>query len=134
MVAAHSKSKKFLLLAETLLPAGEGLTAFVDARDIVAVGLLAASVEDAVHIVTGPEALFMSDVASVVSAATGSRVQYRPIRPEDAERVLRDRGAGTMAGFLTEHYTAMSKGRVRPRHRDRVPPYWTSGTIARRVH
>ena len=95
------------------LPAGGGRTAFVDARDIAAVAaavLLDPPDDDAVHLVTGPQALSMAEVAAIVGAGTGEDLRYRAVDPERARRTLTARGAGPMAGFLTAHYTAVAAG------------------------
>jgi uncharacterized protein YbjT (DUF2867 family) len=95
------------------LPAGDGRTAFVDARDIAAVAaavLLDPPASDAVHLVTGPEALSMADVAAIVAAGTGEDIRYRAVDAERARRSLAAHGAGAMVGFLTAHYSAVAAG------------------------
>lgn len=95
------------------LPAGEGASAWVDTRDIAGLGahLLRSRPEDAepLHLVTGPRALTMSDVATIVSEATGQRLRYRPLSTKEALPAL-DRRLGPMGAFLAEHYAAVSAG------------------------
>ncbi len=94
------------------LPAGEGRTAFVDAADIAAVAaevLLRPPPTGTVHLVTGPEALTMADVAATLAARLGRPVAYRPIGVDRARARLAER-IGPMAGFLVEHYANVAAG------------------------
>lgn len=95
------------------LPAGNGATAWVDTRDIaaVAVSVLTSPPPDGptIHLVTGPAALTMHDVAELVSAATGRIVAYRPLAADEAKARLVQR-IGPMGAFLAEHYTAVAAG------------------------
>jgi uncharacterized protein YbjT (DUF2867 family) len=87
------------------LPAGEGRTAFVDAADIAAVAaevLLHPPPTGTVHLVTGPEALTMADVAATLAARLARPVAYRPVGVDRARARLPHR-VGPMAGFLVEH-------------------------------
>lgn len=95
------------------LPGGDGRTAFVDTRDIAGVAaavLLGPHLENAVHLVTGPEALSMADVAAIVATTTGRRLVYRPVSMQQAQQCLRERGVGPMAEFLTSHYRSVAAG------------------------
>ncbi|KTG19974.1 SDR family oxidoreductase [Haloferax profundi] len=64
---------------EIFVPAGEGTTSFVDARDIAAVGVAALTEvghENCAYDVTGPEALTYDDVADTFSAVLNRRIEY----------------------------------------------------------
>jgi uncharacterized protein YbjT (DUF2867 family) len=97
------------------LPAGAGRTSWIDARDIAAVGaaLLAASTPETgvTHVLTGPAALSMHDVAADLSAVVGRPIRYQPMEPDNARTRLRQRGLPDgMADFLATHYTAVRAG------------------------
>jgi uncharacterized protein YbjT (DUF2867 family) len=76
------------------VPAGEGRVAFVAAGDVAAVAahaLLAAD-PDAVHVLTGPEALGYADVAARISAVFARQVDYDDIPIEQARSAMRADG------------------------------------------
>lgn len=67
---------------EIRLPAGEGKTSFIDARDIAAAaaGALTSNAHDGkAFVLTGPEALSYADAAELLSHALGRRVVYRAV-------------------------------------------------------
>lgn len=75
--------------------AGEGRVAFVDADDIAAVAVRAltdAAAPNTDLVITGPEALSHSDVATVLSEVTGRAVVHQQLTYEQ----LRDRLAASM--------------------------------------
>nr|WP_205254501.1 SDR family oxidoreductase [Halorussus sp. JP-T4] len=64
---------------EIYVPAGDGETGFVDARDVAAVGvaaLIESGHENRAYDVTGPEALDYHEVAAVFSEVLGRRITY----------------------------------------------------------
>jgi uncharacterized protein YbjT (DUF2867 family) len=66
-------------------PAGDARASFIDARDIASVAARALTDEGhegETYELTGPEALSYSDVAAKLSDATGKRVSYVPVTPE----------------------------------------------------
>lgn len=66
-------------------PSGDGRTAFVDARDIAAVGVAALTGEGhagRAYAITGPAPRTRFEVAEAISAATGKVVRYEPISDE----------------------------------------------------
>ncbi len=70
---------------ELVSATGEGRVAFVDARDIAAVGARALADDaapDAALLVTGAEALSYDDVARAIGRATGRPVRHRGVSPE----------------------------------------------------
>jgi len=78
------------------LPAGEARLPFVDVRDIAAVTIKALSEpghDGKAYVLTGPEALSHSDVAAILSAATGKRFVYEDIAPEIYRQELIEEGA-----------------------------------------
>jgi uncharacterized protein YbjT (DUF2867 family) len=66
-------------------PVGEARASFIDARDIAAVAartLTDEGHEGETYVLTGPKALSYTDVAAKLSEATGRRVAYVAITPE----------------------------------------------------
>jgi uncharacterized protein YbjT (DUF2867 family) len=66
------------------VPAGEGKVVFVDTRDVAAVAealLTADSIENCEIDVTGGEVLDHAQAASILSDATGHKIQYEDIEP-----------------------------------------------------
>lgn len=65
---------------EIIIPAGKGVTSFVDSRDVaeVAVSVMRDPAAHAgqAHVLTGPEALDMHQVAAVFSDVLGRRIAY----------------------------------------------------------
>ena len=94
---------------EIFVPAGEGATSFIDARDIAAVAVRAlteAGHENAAYALTGPEALTYAEVADVLSDVLGRPIRYRdPSLLDFVQRHLGERPLGlvlVMAGiYLT---------------------------------
>lgn len=66
------------------LPAGDGKTSFISVKDIatVAVAALKQSLTGVEIDLTGPEALSHSEVAKIISEASGRSVEYHPITEE----------------------------------------------------
>ena len=101
---------------EIALPAGDGRTSFIDARDIAlsAVGALTSDRGDGqAWNLTGPEALTYAEAAEVLSKATGRPIAYRPI--DDAAFVASMTGAGMpadYAGFLAAILGAVRAGQA----------------------
>lgn len=66
------------------VPAGKGKVVFVDTRDVAAVAealLMADSMENCEIDVTGQEVLDHAQAASILSEATGHKIQYEDIEP-----------------------------------------------------
>ncbi|WP_135302189.1 SDR family oxidoreductase [Haloarcula amylovorans] len=98
-----------LTRGEIAVPAGDGETSFVDARDV---GAVAATVltepghEDTAYDLTGPEALTYDEVAAIASEVLGRSIEYtRPSLPRFVVgQVRRDRPpafALVMSGIYT---------------------------------
>ena len=104
---------------ELFIPAGRGLTTFIDARDAAEVAALAltdpAAHRNVVHHLTGPAALSMDEVAAALTTALGYPVTYtHPGVVRFAAR-LRRRGLGWDAiGFMVAVYTLTRLGRNQP--------------------
>ncbi|MBX9841278.1 MAG: SDR family oxidoreductase [Xanthobacteraceae bacterium] len=86
------------------LPAGEGKSSFIDARDI-AEGAAAALTNDSFNgkafNLTGPEALSYADAARILSEAIGKPVTYNAINDETFIGILTDAGlSADYAAFL----------------------------------
>ncbi|MEU6766257.1 NmrA family NAD(P)-binding protein [Streptomyces sp. NPDC046853] len=67
---------------EVVTATGQGRVAFVDADDIAAVAVRALTDErphNAAHLVTGPETLSYTDIAEVISKASGRTVSHRSV-------------------------------------------------------
>ncbi|ULE33234.1 NmrA family NAD(P)-binding protein [Mycobacterium sp. IDR2000157661] len=104
---------------ELFIPAGNGRTTFLDARDAAAVAVSALnepqSHRNVVHHLTGPAALTMAEVASALSAELGHRVSYTDPGLLRFARRLRARGVGwDTIGFMSAVYTLTRLGRNQP--------------------
>ncbi|MBF9253268.1 SDR family oxidoreductase [Pontibacter sp. 172403-2] len=87
-------------------PLGEGRVAYIDVRDIAAVGvevLTGSGHEGKAYELTGPEALSNYDVAHILSEVTGKQVAYVDV-PEEAARqaMLQQQQPAWMADALLE--------------------------------
>lgn len=104
---------------ELFIPAGRGLTSFIDARDAAEVAALAltnpAAHRNTVYHLTGPAALSMDQVAAALTTALGCPVRYtRPGLVRFAAR-LRHRGVGwDTIGFMAIVYTLTRLGQNQP--------------------
>ncbi len=99
------------------LPAGEGRTGMIDARDIGAVAAVALT-SDAYDgqglTLTGPEALTYGEMAAQLAAATGKPIKHVDIAPEDFKAELLKAGIPAyyadflvmLYGFVKAGYTA----------------------------
>lgn len=82
------------------VPAADGKTSFIDARDIAGAAVAAltsASFDGKAFNLTGPEALSYADAARLVSEATGKTVKYVPATDEGFVALLT--GAGVPAAY-----------------------------------
>ena len=85
---------------EIAVPAGDGTTSFVDARDVAAVAAVVLTEPGhagAAYDLTGPAALTYADVATVASDVLGYQVEYT--RPSLLQFVRRERRRGRPLGF-----------------------------------
>ncbi|GHH43935.1 NmrA family NAD(P)-binding protein [Lentzea cavernae] len=104
---------------ELFIPAGNGRTTFIDARDAAAVAVEAllhpGRHHNTVHHLTGPAALTMNEVAESLSVHLGSAVSYtKPSLPRFAGR-LRRRGVGwDSIGFMSAVYSLTRLGLNQP--------------------
>ncbi len=79
------------------LPVGEGLTSFIDVRDIAAVAVAALTDHkhrDETFVLTGPEALSHADVARILADATGKRFVFEDVTEETWKAQVIDSGMG----------------------------------------
>lgn len=95
-------------------PAGDGRTAFVDARDIAAVAaeILAVPASHAgkSYELTGPSALSMEDVARVLSDVAGRTIRYVDPGEEGYRQALEASGLPpALAGMFTYLYSVVVK-------------------------
>lgn len=104
---------------ELFIPAGRGLTNFIDARDAADVAALAltdpAAHRNRTYHLTGPAALSMDEVADALTEALGFTVAYtHPGLMRFAAR-LRRRGVGwDSIGFMAAVYTLTRLGQNHP--------------------
>jgi len=83
-----------VVAGEIRLPAGEGKTSFVDARDVAAAaaGALTSSEHDGkAFVLTGPKAYSYAEAAELLSGALGRRIAYRSV---DAKTFVAEAAAG----------------------------------------
>jgi uncharacterized protein YbjT (DUF2867 family) len=72
-----------------------GRISLVDARDVAAVVaevLTTEGHEERAYLVTGPEALSYADIAATVAAATGARIEWKPVTLEQARASMLEGG------------------------------------------
>ncbi|ARO24587.1 NAD(P)-dependent oxidoreductase [Rhizobium sp. S9] len=84
------------------LPAAEGKSSFIDARDIAASGvavLTSSSFDGKAFNLTGPEALSYAEAAAILSEAIGKPVTYNAVSDESFIEMLT--GAGVPAGYAS---------------------------------
>ena len=104
---------------ELFIPAGGGLTSFIDARDAAEVAALALTDPTAhrntVHHLTGPAALSMDQVAAHLTAALGRPVRYtHPSLLRFAARLRRRDVGWDTIGFMALVYTLTRLGQNQP--------------------
>lgn len=96
------------------LPAEEGRTAFIDARDIAAVAAAALTQEGhASHAygLTGGEALTHGEVAAILSAELGRPVRYESVTTEVFQDAMHDLGLSPdAAGLIAALYGSVRRG------------------------
>ncbi len=96
------------------VPAGDGKSSFIDARDIAAsaaAALTTSRFDGQAFNLTGPEALSYAEAATLISQAAGRPVSYTPI--DDAAFVQLLTGAGLSpdyAGFLATLFYPVREG------------------------
>lgn len=96
------------------LPAAEGRTSFIDARDIAAsaaAALQSDRFDGQAFNLTGPEALGYAEAAAILSAASGRPIRYLPV--DDAAFIATLTGAGVpadYAGFLASIFHPVREG------------------------
>ena len=102
--------------SEILVPAGDGRTAFVDARDVgaAAARVLAGDSRDRfmnrAYELTGREALTYHEVAAILSSACGRKIRYR--RPGLLRFYRAMRRRGHTRGFVTVMMALYSTARI----------------------
>lgn len=94
---------------ELFIPAGRGLTSFIDARDAAEVAALAltdSAPRDRVHHLTGPAAVSMEEVADALTEALGVPITYtRPGLARFAARLQRRGVRWDTVAFMSVVYT-----------------------------
>jgi uncharacterized protein YbjT (DUF2867 family) len=98
-----------------LLPMEDARIASIDVGDIAEVAatvLTGPGHEGRIYPLTGPEALSMADVADKLSAATGRRIEYVNVPPEEATRARLAAGMSPFAAeALAELFAERRKGK-----------------------
>ena len=125
---------------ELFIPAGDGRTTFLDARDSAAVAALALlhpeQHRNVVHHLTGPAALTMDEVAAALSGALHHPVQYT--HPSLARLRPPTPWEGSRLGQHRIHGRGVHADPVRPQpthHRRRSPPARpAAGTLTEFLH
>ncbi|EYD76875.1 hypothetical protein Rumeso_01525 [Rubellimicrobium mesophilum DSM 19309] len=96
------------------VPAAEGRTSFIDARDIAlaaAAALTSDRFDGRAFNLTGPEALSHHEAAAVLSAALGRTVTYRPVDDETFVGIMTQAGVPEdYARFLAAIYYPVREG------------------------
>jgi len=82
------------LYNQLFIPAGNGLTSFIDSRDVAEVAVMIMrnpeQHRDQTYLLTGPERLGFSQVATMLSQVTGREIRYtRPSVPRFLQRMIR---------------------------------------------
>lgn len=107
---------------EIALPAGDGRSSFIDARDIAAsaaAALASTRFDGQAFTLTGPQALGYREAAEVLSGAAGRRIVYRPVDDEVFVAALQAGGvpeahgrmlAGLFEAVRSGHTEAVSDG------------------------
>jgi len=93
------------------IPAGDAVEPFVDAEDIadvVVASLLEEGHDGQVYELSGPRLLSFEDVAEELSGATGRRVVYQPVSPEEYGAMLEKEG---LPQDFVELFTVILDGR-----------------------
>lgn len=95
------------------LAAGEGKTSFISVQDIAAVVITAfqKAITGVEMDLTGPAALDHSEVAAIISRASGHKIEYRPISERQMVDGARAAGLGEPAIlYLTMLYSVVRSG------------------------
>ncbi len=96
------------------LPAGNGATSFIDARDIAAVSAVVLTQDGhggKEYGLTGDEALTHDEVAELISAATGKPLRYESVEPEKFLSIMLANGwDAANAGFMNSIYASVRAG------------------------
>jgi uncharacterized protein YbjT (DUF2867 family) len=104
---------------EVFVPAGNGRTTFLDARDVAEVALLAVQKPDefrgTAHTLTGPDRLDLDEVAAILSEVLDRPIRYaRPSLPQFWDRLRRRGVTWDTLLFMTIVYTLTRTGRNEP--------------------
>ncbi|MEW2443702.1 NmrA family NAD(P)-binding protein [Micromonospora marina] len=104
---------------ELFIPAGKGLTSFLDSRDVAEVAYDALHRpehhRDRAYVLTGAERLSMDDAATILSDVLGRRIRYPRPSMRAFHKRLRQRGVPRdVRFFMTIVYTLTRTGRNEP--------------------
>lgn len=101
---------------EIALPAADGASSFIDARDIAACAVAALGTDrfDAqAFTLTGPQALSYREAAALLSQAAGRRIGYTPVSDAAFVAAMRDAGLPEAGGrMLAGLFAAVRDGRT----------------------
>jgi uncharacterized protein YbjT (DUF2867 family) len=101
---------------EIALPAGDGASSFIDARDIAACAAAALTTDRFDHqafTLTGPQALGYRDAAVLLSRAAGRTITYTPIGDDAFVAAMQSAGLPEAYGrMLAELFSAVREGRT----------------------
>ena len=115
MHAYFRQVPSILATGRLLLPMEDARIASIDIGDITAVAaavLTGSGHEGSIYALTGPEALSMAEVAEKLSAATGNRIRYGNLAPEEATSARLAAGMPPFtADALAELFAERRKGK-----------------------
>lgn len=110
----HSFWKAGLDHGRIALPAGDGKSSFIDARDIAAsaaAALTSSAFDGRAFDLTGPEALSYAEAAAILSEVLGRPIAYEPISDEAFVAMLTGAGVGAdYANFLAAIFHTVREG------------------------
>jgi uncharacterized protein YbjT (DUF2867 family) len=112
----HTFWKAGILHGQIQLPAGDGKTSFIDARDIAASAVAALTAEKfdgRAFNLTGPEALSYAEAAKILSTATEKEIAYTAISDEAFVAMLTSVSVpAEYAQFLTTIFAPVRAGHM----------------------
>lgn len=110
----HTFWKPGIVHGQIQLPAGDGKTSFIDARDIAASAVAALTTnrfDGRAFNLTGPEALSYAEAAKILSAATGKEITYTAVSDEAFSAMLTSAGVPVeYAQFLATIFAPVRAG------------------------
>ena len=114
----HSLWRDAVVLGELKIPAGEGASSFIDARDIAACAAAALTsdrFDGRAFTLTGPRAHTYDEAAAILSHAAGRLVTYTAVSDDDFVAMLQGAGLSEAYGrMLCTLFAAVRDGHTAP--------------------